>query len=67
MRSLPTGQPIGTFHALATRDGEACSRDGQEFYAINPKGTDAQGAELFEIRFRDGLWMLATADDLGLS
>jgi len=40
MRSMPTGQPIGTFHAVATRDGEACPRDGQKFSAINLKSTD---------------------------
>lgn len=64
MQSLPTGEPKGTFHAVSTRDGEALVRDGQEFYDINPRGTDHSGSGLFEIRFGDGVWMLATAEDL---
>jgi len=64
MRSLPTGQPIGTFHSMSTRDGEAHARDGQLVYESNHKGQDGRGADLFEVRFGDGLWMLATEDDL---
>lgn len=64
MRSVPTGPPKGTFRVVSTRDGEARARDGYEYYDINPRGHDNHGAELFEIRFGDGLWMLATDDDL---
>lgn len=67
IRSVPTGQPEGTFHAVSTRDGEARARDGQEFYEINPMGQDPRGAKLFEIRFGDGLWMLVTSDDISVS
>lgn len=58
---------IGVFRARATRDGEALTRDGQPYFAMNrlaeqnrPEG----GRDLFEIRFGDGLWMLVREDDL---
>ncbi len=40
---------------------------GQDFYDINPTGQVPRGADLFEIRFVDGTWMVAIADDLALS
>jgi hypothetical protein len=66
MRSLPTGETLGVFHAVSTRDGEAQARDGQGFYALNP--LDSQGEEaIVEIQFNDGFWMLATRADLAIS
>ena len=52
----------GTFRAVALRDGEALSRDGEPFYAFHeiPSGDGA----LFEVLFADGMWMLATPADL---
>lgn len=67
MQSLPTEPANGVFHAVATRDGEAWARDGHEFFEIRRKGTDTDGVAVFEIRFGDGLWMLATAKDLEMA
>src|SRR4051812_42885964 len=66
MRSLPTGEPKGTFHAVSTRDGVALLRNGQPFYEINVMGVDSLGAELFEILFGDGVWMLASSEDIAV-
>jgi hypothetical protein len=66
MRSLPTGETLGVFHAVSTRDGEAQARDGQGFYALNPKDSQADEA-IMEIQFSDGVWMLATSDDIELT
>ena len=66
VRSVSTREPLGVFHAISTRDGEAHTRDGQDFYTLNP--VDTQGAEeIAEIQFGDGSWMLATADDLEMT
>jgi len=63
LRSVPTGEAIGVFHAVSTRDSEGQARDGQAFYAI--KTLDARGAEaIAEILFGDGYWMLAAQNDL---
>ena len=64
LRSVPTGEPKGIFRAVSTRDGEAQERSGMPFYEINAKGTDVRGQALFEIKFGDGVWMLASASDL---
>jgi hypothetical protein len=64
LRSIPTGEPLGVFHAVSTRDGVARERNGQDFFAANPKGIDSQGVDVYEVRFADGFWMLTTADDL---
>jgi hypothetical protein len=58
---------IGTFRAHSTRDGEAVTRDGQPYYAINrlEEASKPEGErDLYEIQFGDGLWMLARLDDL---
>src|SRR5450759_4996613 len=31
LRSVPTRKPLGVFHAVSTRDGEAQARDGEAF------------------------------------
>lgn len=64
LRSVPTGKQQGIFHAISTRDGVARERDGQSFYAANPKGIDSKGVEVYEVEFNDGLWMLVTALDM---
>lgn len=59
--------PIGRFRAHSTRDGEALSRDGQPYFAINRLSETSKpdgGRDLFEIQFADGLWMLVRFDDL---
>jgi hypothetical protein len=65
LRSLPTGEPQGVFHAVSTRDGEAVARDGQPYFRTKLKGEDHVGEAVYEIEFADGLWMLVTAADLG--
>ena len=58
---------IGVFRARVTRDGEASSRDGQPYFAMNrmAETNRAEGdRDLFEIQFADGIWMLAREDDL---
>jgi len=63
LRSVPTREALGVFHAVSTRDGEAQARDGQAFFGVNP--VESRGAEaIVEIQFGDGLWMLATERDL---
>jgi len=63
LQSVPNREALGVFHAVSTRDGEALARDGRAFYAINP--LDSLGDEdIAEIQFGDGLWMLATTNDL---
>ena len=64
MYSVPAGEPQGVFHAVTTRDGEGLARDGHPFYEANAKDTAPFGQQLFEVRFGDGLWMLATAADI---
>jgi len=60
---VPNREPVGVFHAVSTRDGEAQARDGQRFYALNP--LESQGGEaIVEVQFGDGVWMLATPPDL---
>lgn len=58
---------IGVFRACVTRDGEALTREGQPYFAMNrlaeanrPYGD----RDLFEIQFADGLWMLVREDDI---
>ena len=55
-------KPLGTFHAVVTRDASARERDGQRYYAINnlPEGTGI----VWEVMFEDGVWMLARMEDL---
>lgn len=57
-------KPLGTFHAVRTRDAVAFARDGWPYFAMEPRGTDPKGEPLFEIRFGDGIWMLAVLADL---
>lgn len=63
LHSVPDREALGIFRAASTRDGEAQSRHGQAFYALNPLTTEAD-QEIVEIQFGDGLWMLATPRDL---
>lgn len=51
-------RPIGTFRAVSCRDGASLERDGQPYYELNHLDT-ADGRPLCEIRFTDGLWLLA--------
>lgn len=67
LRSVPTGDPLGTFQAVSTRDGEALARHGHAFYALNSLKTSADCDAVVEILFADGLWMLATDADLEMS
>jgi hypothetical protein len=55
---------LGTFQAVSTRDGEALSRNGHPYFEVAEVGVDGRGERLVEIRFGDGLWMLATESDL---
>ena len=55
---------LGTFQAVSTRDGEALTRHAHPYFAVAEMGVDGRGDRLFEIRFGDGLWMLATESDL---
>ncbi len=57
-------QPLGIFHAIQTQDAVAHARDGWPFFESNPRGVDVKGNALFEIRFGDGEWMLASEADL---
>jgi len=66
LRSVPIREPLGVFHAVSTRDGEARARDGEDFYALNPLGSQS-GEAAVEIQFEDGFWMLAVPDDLELT
>jgi hypothetical protein len=64
LRSVPDREPLGVFHAVSTRDGVARERNGQAYFAANSKGIDSRGADVYEVQFADGVWMLATANDL---
>lgn len=57
-------KPLGTFHAVETRDAVAFARDGWPYFEMVPRGEDPKGQPLFEIRFGDGEWMLAVLADL---
>lgn len=56
--------PLGWFHAVKTLDAVARTRDGWPYFEANPRGTNQSGEGLFEIRFGDGVWMLAGEGDL---
>ena len=66
LRSVPDREPLGVFHAVSTRDGEAQARDGAAFYTLNRLDSQADEA-IVEIQFSDGTWMLATPTDLEIS
>lgn len=51
-------QPIGTFHAVASRDASSLDRDGHPYYASNRLET-RDGRPLVEVQFVDGTWLLA--------
>lgn len=55
---------LGTFRSVITRDGVAQTRDGWPFFEANFKGMGPDGEPIYEIRFGDGEWMLAAAQDL---
>jgi hypothetical protein len=57
-------EPLGWFHAVATRDAVARTRDGWPYFEAHPRGADPKGMQVFEIRFGDGEWMLAVEVDL---
>lgn len=57
---------IGTFRAVATRDGNALRRDGQPFYALNHVFDDPRDGPIYEILFSDETWSLAATDDLDI-
>lgn len=56
--------PLGIFRAVKTRDAVAQTRDGWPYFEANFRGMSPSGELLYEIRFGDGEWMLAAADDL---
>lgn len=56
--------PLGTFRAVKTRDAVARTRDGWPYFEANFQGMSPTGEPLYEIRFGDGEWMLAVAEDL---
>lgn len=56
--------PLGTFHAVETRDAVAQARDGWPYFVANSRGLTSDGQPLFEIQFGDGQWMLAVLADL---
>jgi hypothetical protein len=62
--SLPTGEPLGRFHAVRTRDGEALAHDGQAYFALNALESSSGKQAVVEIQFADGSWMLAEPEDL---
>ena len=66
LHSVPNREALGVFRAVSTRDGEAQARDGQAFYTLNPQDSQVNQA-VVEIQFDDGVWMLATADDLEMT
>lgn len=51
-------QPIGIFRAVGCRDAASLVRDGQPYFELNELAT-ADGRPLVEIKFADGLWLLA--------
>lgn len=55
-------KPMGTFHAVKTRDAVARERDGETYYAIN--NLPSAVGITWEIMFEDGTWMLAQFEDL---
>jgi hypothetical protein len=55
---------VGIFRARSTRDGSALDRDGQPYVEARLLDTAAHQHLLYEIRFRDGEWMLAVGEDL---
>lgn len=61
---MNSGDPLGTFHCVETRDAVARTRDGWPYFAANSRGVTADGQPLFEIQFGDGQWMLAVLADL---
>lgn len=62
---------MGVFHAVRTRDATALAHDGKPFLDLHPVREDGiladEEGDLFEIRFADGLWILATSADLDFS
>lgn len=56
----------GVFHAVSTRDGAAVARDGQRFIEARrlPERDPDPDDPLYEVRFEDGVWMLARGSDL---
>jgi hypothetical protein len=59
-------QPLGVFRAVTTRDHVALQRDGVPYYDIDYIREQPDGP-LYEIRFADGDWMLASIHDLHLA
>lgn len=58
--------PLGVFNAVATRDRHALDRDGTPYFEINAVGVDGTGESVYEVRFADGTWMLASECDLSV-
>ena len=65
MPEVASGQPLGEFRAVVTRDAEALRRHGAPFYALD-RLPSLNGDWIAEVQFADGLWMLAAAEDLTL-
>jgi len=64
MRGPTEAEPIGIFRAVKTRDAVARTRDGWPFFEANFRSMNPSGEPVYEIRFGDGQWMLAAAQDL---
>jgi hypothetical protein len=62
---LRRAEPLaGYFFAVVTRDATARDRHGQPYVEVRPVDAAGHPHPLYEIRFRDGLWMLAAEPDL---
>ena len=62
--SLRPVRPRGIFRANHTRDGVARSREGQTYVLLNELPGLAGEDDIVEIMFEDGVWILASRDDL---
>lgn len=65
MDPIATATPLGRFHAKETRDAEAQRRNGSPFFALNWLSSSTE--EVAEVQFGDGMWMLASHDDIYLA
>lgn len=54
-------KPLGRFRAATQSDASALDRDGEVFHAANEL---IGSTPTWEIMFGDGVWLLASPDDL---
>lgn len=60
----PDSEPIGTFNSVGSRDSNARERNGEPVYAMNDISNGSAGAEVIEIMFLDGTWILCDLEEL---